>query len=210
MNLPESKRHTTSNVITIGPRKTGPNETTVVNLRWDDTCRNGHNSFSVTCDIYERNRDVGGGAAHDHIAKHFPEVRHLLKWHLCSSDGPLHYVANAMYHASDRDCWGLRKGEERQIRNGKTGKPCWRLEPRTKELPPTIDSDEKPEGTETHEYVPWMRVGEGKEPNLEAARNCAIWPEAELEDFTEEKLRERLPGLMWEFKAAIESQGFEY
>lgn len=51
---------------------------------------------------------------------------------------------------------------------------------------------------------------EGKEPDLEGARGCAIWPEAELEDFTEEKLMVRLPGLMTEFKGRMEDTGFEY
>ena len=51
---------------------------------------------------------------------------------------------------------------------------------------------------------------EGKDPDLEGARGCAIWVEAELEDFTEEKLMARLPGLMTEFKGRMEDIGFEY
>lgn len=52
--------------------------------------------------------------------------------------------------------------------------------------------------------------GEGKEPELEAARRSAIWPEAELEDFTEEKLLARLPDLMNRFKADVEALGFVF
>jgi hypothetical protein len=52
--------------------------------------------------------------------------------------------------------------------------------------------------------------GEGKEPELEAARSAAIWPEAQLEDFTREKLEARLPGLLAEFQATIESFGLVF
>ncbi len=51
---------------------------------------------------------------------------------------------------------------------------------------------------------------EAVEPDLEAARVCAVWPDAELEDFTEEKLLARLPSLMEEFKADIEELGFVF
>lgn len=54
-----------------------------------------------------------------------------------------------------------------------------------------------------------IRIGEGKEPDLEAARHTAIWPEAELEDFTEEKLLARLPKLMQEFYKDMEELGFD-
>jgi len=36
---------------------------------------------------------------HDEIGKHFPELAPFLKWHLMSSDAPMHYVANARYWA---------------------------------------------------------------------------------------------------------------
>jgi hypothetical protein len=52
--------------------------------------------------------------------------------------------------------------------------------------------------------------GEGKEPDLKAARNCAVWPEAELKDFTENNLLERLPALMQKFKKDMELLGFDY
>lgn len=86
-----------------------------VKIRFDDECRNGHNSFSIVCDIDEWRagawREFGGGAAHDKIAKVFPELKPLIKWHLTSSDGPMHYIANTLYHASDRDYNGKRAGE---------------------------------------------------------------------------------------------------
>ena len=72
-------------------------------------------------------------------------------------------------------------------------------------------------------YLKWQLVGTtgpmyyransiyfASKGNLEAARSIAIWPDAELEDFTDEKLLDRLPDLMLEFKADMESLGFIY
>lgn len=41
----------------------------------------------------------GGQVQHDYI-RQFANVARFNKWHLCSLDnGPMHYVANALYHA---------------------------------------------------------------------------------------------------------------
>ena len=59
--------------------------------------------FSVTCDIFEMSRngrmvDVGGGAAHDLILKHHPDLADLIALHLCDMDGsPMHEDANGWY-----------------------------------------------------------------------------------------------------------------
>ncbi len=47
-------------------------------------------------------------------------------------------------------------------------------------------------------------------PDLDAARNCAVWPEAELEDFTRGKLEARLPAIIAEFKADVEELGMVF
>jgi hypothetical protein len=88
-------------------------------VRYDDDCGNGHNSFSITGVIRaidkrinpRDNGELAGGCLHEEIAKAFPELAPFIKWHLTSSDGPMHYIANTMYHASDRDFHGLAKGE---------------------------------------------------------------------------------------------------
>lgn len=85
-------------------------------LRFDDECGNGHNSFSITGEInasrsFEERTHVSSGCIHEQIAAHFPELAHLIKWHLTSTDSPMHYVANTVYHASDRDHYGKRKGD---------------------------------------------------------------------------------------------------
>jgi hypothetical protein len=127
-------------------------------VRYDDSCGNRHNSFSITGFVARLNRsrwvEDRCGMIHEDIAKHFPELAPFLKWHLCSSDGPMHYLANTLYH----------------IKQGK----------------------------------------------LDYARSSAVWPEASDADLlydiecVKARLVERLPALMKEFKAAVESLGMVY
>lgn len=186
-------------------------------VRYDDQCGNGHNSFAITGAIEEIRNGVwmwcGGGMCHDAIARHFPELAPLLKWHLCSSEGPMHYVENTVYHAGDRDCHGLKAGEFKPIIDQATGNPLWQL----MDVPSSnsVARSTKPDPV-TLEWRPYGRTGEGKPRDFDGARSCAIWPEAtdaELSVEPEElkaKLWERLPALMQEFKAAVESLGMVY
>jgi hypothetical protein len=69
-------------------------------------------SFSVTGDIYSlrRGRKVweAGGCLHGEINEHISELVPYIKWHLYTiGEGPLHYIANAMYW------WELAKGISR-------------------------------------------------------------------------------------------------
>lgn len=94
----------------------GPRCTIRVEVRFDDERGNGHNTFAITGEVRDPRvrRDSGivaCGCLHDEIAAAFPELAPLIRWHLTATDGPMHYAANAVYHASDRDCWGRRKGE---------------------------------------------------------------------------------------------------
>jgi len=90
--------------------------------RFDDDCGNKHNTFAITGETYTivqgRKREGSGGCIHDVIAGAFPEVAHLIKWHLVSDDGPMHYIANTLYHASDRDYNGRAKGEPSSWESG--------------------------------------------------------------------------------------------
>lgn len=78
-------------------------EKTVIKIRLDDECRNGHEDFSLTCNIYEKSRtdgwrDVGGGCAHEHILKLRPDLAPFAALHLCDFNGlPMHCAANALY-----------------------------------------------------------------------------------------------------------------
>lgn len=82
-----------------------------VQVRFDDECGNGHNTFSITADIRGRNIDMGG-CLHDEIRENFPELAHLIRWHLVSTDGPMHYIANTTYLASLTDWKGDSKAPD--------------------------------------------------------------------------------------------------
>ena len=74
----------------------------VVNLRFNDECSNGHDTFGITADLYDsRIKREGGliacGCLHAEIAEHAPKYADLIKWHLCSTTGPLHYLDNTLY-----------------------------------------------------------------------------------------------------------------
>jgi len=88
----------------------------MVTVRFDDNCRNGHESLAINGDHIGRGGVESFGCIHDKILKWFPEFGQLIPYHLCSVDGPLHYLENTIYLAGDRDCWGLRSGEA-QYRN---------------------------------------------------------------------------------------------
>jgi len=200
-----------------------------VKLRFDDELGNQYNTFSVTGDVvvpsgrkrdgYYETTTVVCNCLHDDIAKVFPELAHLIPWHLCASDGPTHYVANTVYHAGDKDHNGLRKGEVRQLRNRKTGKPSWKLavvDATGGEVSPEkyLNADECPPAPATLQYVPWVRVGEGKARDLAAARSCALWPEATDAELCAEPdalravLTARLPALLARFRTDLENAGF--
>lgn len=111
-------------------RKYDARESVRVTIRHDDSCGNGHPSFAVMANSFETltgREGSFGGCCHDVVAQVFPELAPLIKWHLCSTDGPMHYPGNVVYHAGDRDHWGLRAGEYRQVVNGRTGLPAWHL-----------------------------------------------------------------------------------
>lgn len=81
-------------------------------IRYDDECNNGHNTFAITCDIRDsRGRWIAGGCCHEQFAQAYPEYAHLIKWHLCSSDEPLYYIANTLYHASNSKDTRYKVGE---------------------------------------------------------------------------------------------------
>lgn len=91
----------------------GPGRKIRAEIRFDDNCKNGSQSFAITGEIYRPGaRDVEAcGCIHDEIARYFPELKPLIQWHLQDQKAPMHYVANAVYQASNRDHWGRLKGE---------------------------------------------------------------------------------------------------
>lgn len=103
-----------------------------VTLCFDDRCRNGHDTFSITYEDTFEGRFISGGTNHETVEKYFPEYRELTRFHLCSTDGPLHYIANSMYWAKQgnlehaRACaiWGDAKLEDFTEENLKARLPA--------------------------------------------------------------------------------------
>lgn len=186
-------------------------------VRYDDQCGNGHNSFSITGEIDRRSRngrwtDDACGCIHDQIAKRFPELAHFIKWHLCASDGPMHYLANTLYHALEygpKMAWVYfddpANGIVKQFM-----KYC--------SIEEAIEICTTP--SKTFNYVSKAgyryEVDEktAKKAELDFARSSAIWPEATDEELRspdlKEKLIARLPALMAAFKKDVEALGFTY
>ena len=189
----------------------GEGATLSVELRFDDNCRNGHETFSLAGEVRSLARCEARGCLHDDIAKVFPELAPLIKWHLISTDGPMHYIGNTCYHAGDRDCNGLRRGEQKPIL-GPDKVPTW--VPKT--TPEKYVKGHEQPAPVLVEYELWCRKGEGKERDLAAARSCAVWPDATDEELCQERpqleaaLKARLPALLAEFKQAMLEIGFIY
>lgn len=213
-------------------------------VRFDDSCRNGHNTFAVTGTITTANRNsrgqdiIAGGCLHDEIAKAFPELAHLIRWHLCDADtGPMHGVANALYFAGDRDHNGLQAGERKPLKN-RDGLPMWELvavnnlgihisgtETGLKytgaETVPLFILEQRYSGDEPPPVpkLEWRRserIGEGKPRDLDAARRAAAWPDATDEQLCAPReelkaaLEARLPALLEEFRADVTAAGFAW
>jgi hypothetical protein len=199
----------------------GDNCTIIATFRYDDECNNGHNTFTITGEIRRNGREDYRGCIHEDIAKQFPELKKYLKWHLVSSDYPLYYISNTLYFAGNKDHRGLLKGEKRQLCSGKSGLPVWQIVPRNdkgEEIAirgnSLTDSEEKPIENFSCEWEEVWIVGEGKERELDNARNAAIWLDATDDELIlpglKERLQDRLPKLMEEFQHDVEELGFTY
>lgn len=77
----------------------------IATLRFDDECGNGHNTFSITGELWRSGASgaklgsdcIECGMLHKRFAKMWPHMAKYIKWHLTSTDGPLHYVANTLF-----------------------------------------------------------------------------------------------------------------
>ena len=195
-------------------REDGREYVLIAKVRYDDECGNGHNTLAITGEIWraEQGQRIGRdcescGRIHEDIAKRLPELAPYIKWHLVSSDGPMHYIANTVYHAqsySPRYAWVYYTGLQDPL--GIEG------------VKERLLGYEKADKAREAEGQPGYRVvwdeKTAKEANLDHARSSAVWPEATDEELLapglEERLQARLPRLMEEFRAAVEALGFVY
>lgn len=102
--------------------KTVGNETIYVSIRLNDECKNGHQDFSITGDIYVAGKPkadkyhIAGGCIHEEIEKHFPEFASFVKLHLCDYAGiPMYAVENGFYHL--RNGFNNTKPENKSFKN---------------------------------------------------------------------------------------------
>lgn len=87
----------------------GQPSTIYVSIRFDDECKNGHQDFAITGDIYSNQTGnksdrylVAGGCIHEEIAKYFPKFKMFIDLHLCDFNGcPMHAIANGFYHSTE-------------------------------------------------------------------------------------------------------------
>jgi len=121
--LVSSSSRVSSQVRTYGPQPItgyGIGAQITATVRFDDQCENGYNTFSITADVRTPSSydSEACGCLHNEVAKAFPELEPFLKWHMCSTDGPLHYIENTMY-------WLGRRGYSRwdNERAGRTSGP---------------------------------------------------------------------------------------
>jgi len=180
-------------------------------VRYDDNCGNGHNSFAITGEIERKREGKNGwaddscGCLHEEIVKHFSELAPLIKWHLCSSDGPMHYIDNTIYHAT-----AISKDQ------GQHFVYLHNEEPKVRETLLGIYSTKDAErlrtqyGKDNLRWEPYHNAL-AKDANIDHARSSAIWPDATLEQLqSRQALEMRLPALLTEFRVAVESLGFTF
>jgi hypothetical protein len=71
-------------------------------MRFDDSCGNGHNTFSMTWMSKEYYQGLWqdwscGAITYADAKKYFPKFAKYHRWHLCSTISPLHYLENTAY-----------------------------------------------------------------------------------------------------------------
>lgn len=76
-----------------------------VTIRLNDECKNGHQDFAITADIYEAGKpktdryNIMAGCCHDEILQAFPEFKPFVQLHLADYLGnPMYATANGYYH----------------------------------------------------------------------------------------------------------------
>lgn len=191
----------------------GADATLQVEIRFDDEFKNGQNSFAITAEVrIPRRHDIGArGCLHTEIAEVFPELSHLIRWHLVSTDGPMHYIANTVYHADEHGptrAWVYFKGPSATDPLGLGNDDI------KERLLGYLNADKAREAEAQPGYTVKWDEKTIKVQGLDHARSSAVWPDATDAQLSVPKeeltaaLNARLPALMQAFRADIEAAGF--
>lgn len=99
---------TPTNDIRFKTSKTIGKETIYVSIRLNDECKNGHQDFAITGDLYKAGKPkidryhISGGCIHEDVLNFFPEFKQFVRLHLCDYEGiPMYAVENGYYHLTN-------------------------------------------------------------------------------------------------------------
>lgn len=192
--------------------RAGVKRRVAVDIHWYRLGGNEHKHLSITgmvSDSTGKWLESCGHVAED-IARVYPELRHILKWHLMNEDGPMHYIANTVYHAGDDGKGKQRIGYTDPTRT-KTA-PMWECRGPDIRYRLHVGATCPSPEVITLSWAPVLN--EGKDRNLDAARAAASWPEATDEQLMlpapalTALLQARLPAMMEQFHQDMAALGF--
>lgn len=102
-----------------------------IKMSCDDECKNGHDTFSITGEVYKPNTKVFSdrnmiscGCVHDDILEARPDLKLLVDLHLSDGDGsPIFAIENGWYHLCQNINTGAKylrisTNEANALRNG--------------------------------------------------------------------------------------------
>jgi len=192
-----------------------------IRFRYDDDCGNGHNSFAMTGDLYDRpdripheankmthvgKRWLGScGCLHDDILANtinggggFSSIvfKKAEMFHHTSSDSPMYYLENILYHAKAHPpIDGYLYFEDKALE----------LRPQCMKAGTLVEMD-KMAVTDPKRYSVKVDEKSFKILDIGGVRSCGMWPKLAIDDIDElfpVKLLNRYWGLMEEFKKMI-------
>lgn len=89
----------------LSGKRNASGDDVIAYIRFNDEYKNGHQTFAITGEVYEHGKPrtdrymISCGCCHDDIAEAYPVLAPFIQWHLSSTDGPMHYHADASYWA---------------------------------------------------------------------------------------------------------------
>jgi hypothetical protein len=107
-------------------------KTVKATIRLDDECKNGHEDFSITGEVYYKGRLESCGCCHEDILEFYPEFKIFIDLHLCQFDGtPMYAIENGFYHLENKQYHRVKStlfcnDEELEILKSAKDKPFFR------------------------------------------------------------------------------------